>query len=233
MIRSYQVEVALALGGVEDAVVLKDIAYWCNKNGEEHDGRNWMFKSITKWKEDFPEFQGRIDKILRRLEAGGWVLTGTYNKHPFDRTKWYAVSDKCISLFGQMQDSEEENSSGQSDTTIQSEKKPSNSIEEILKRNAEIIDHLYSLYPGKTDTKEGVRSTGKCSKDKHRLAALLRDHTPEQIERSITKYIEEQGGRYLKNFSTFLNNLPEYEEDLPLPSTREERVRVLGYQSLE
>ena len=65
---------------------------------------------------------------------------------------------------------------------------------------------------------------GKCSKDKYRIASLLRDHTPEQIKRSITKYVEEQGGEYLKNFSTFLNNIPEYEDDMVLPLPVGERV---------
>ncbi len=79
----------------------------------------------------------------------------------------------------------------------------------------EIIERLYKLYPGKTITPRGTRSTGKCAKDKARLATLLKTHTPEQIENSIKKYLEECGGYYLKNFSTFLNNLPEYEEERP------------------
>lgn len=75
-------------------------------------------------------------------------------------------------------------------------------------------ERLYRLYPAKTQSGErGVRSTGKCAKDKQRLMTLLKTHTEEQIERAITNYVTEQHGEYLKNFSTFLNNLPESEDD--------------------
>ena len=226
MIRLYNTDVAISVGSIEEAVVLRDVAHWCKKNqdaGEaEQDGRFWMFKSAAQWKEDFPELKGRVEKILHRLVKEGWLVAATQEKDLFGDTKRYAVSDKCVSQLGQMILAEEEN-----------DVKSSASAEQILEKNADTINRLYSLYPGKTETRDGVRSTGKCSKDKKRLASLLRDHTPEQIERSITKYIEEQGGKYLKNFSTFLNNLPEYEEDSLQPSTRDERVRELGYQSLE
>ena len=93
-----------------------------------------------------------------------------------------------------------------------------------------MIDRLYALYPSKSESGDrGVRSTGKCSKDKQRLANLLRTYTPEQIERSIRLYVEETGGRFLKNFSTFLNNMPEYEDDAVQP-TFEDELRAKGYQ---
>ena len=222
MIHSYDVDVALAVGGVPEAVVLKEIAYWCRKNrengNEEQDGRYWMYKSIAQWKEDFPEYKGSINHILGRLKKGGWIVTGVYNRHSYDRTKWYALSDSSISLFAKIELTEEENGTSQTSTTIPSGKTSGKTTEEILKKNAEVIDRLYAIYPGKSETRDGMRSTGKCSKDKHRLAILLRTHTPEQIERTIRNYIEEQGGKYLKNFSTFLNNFPEDEGgDTALP----------------
>ena len=235
MTHSYNVEIALAVGGAPEAVVLKEIAYWCSKNREngheEQEGRYWMYKSLAQWKEDFPEYRGNIGNILSRLEKGGWVVTGVYNKKSFDRTKWYALSDSSISLFDKIDWTEEENGTRQTVKPIPSGKTSGKTVEEILKKNAEVIDRLYALYPGKSETREGPRSTGKCSKDKRRIAALLRDHTPEQLERIIKKYVEEQGGKYLKNFSTFLNNLPEDEEEQAAPPTREERARALGYQT--
>lgn len=75
--------------------------------------------------------------------------------------------------------------------------------------DADIVERIYKLYPTTTETKEGKRSTGKSAKDRTRIRALLKTHMPEQIESVINKYVEEQGGKYLKNFSTFLNNFPE------------------------
>lgn len=31
-----------------------------------------------------------------------WILTGNYNKQPFDQTRWYALTDKAYALFGQV-----------------------------------------------------------------------------------------------------------------------------------
>ena len=90
---------------------------------------------------------------------------------------------------------------------------------------AAIIDRLYKLYPTKT-LRDGIEvSTGKCSKDKVRLRNLLKKKSAEEIEAGITNYVAEKGGRYLKNFATFLNNFPEREDvettetdDMPMPS---------------
>lgn len=87
------------------------------------------------------------------------------------------------------------------------------------------IDRLYKLYPTKT-LRDGIEvSTGKCSKDKVRLRNLLKKKSAEEIEAGITNYVAEKGGRYLKNFATFLNNFPEREDvetavvdDMPMPS---------------
>ena len=229
MTRSYDVDIALKLGGVAEAVVLREIAFWCDKNAakglNQHDGRTWTYNTQKQWQEKFPEFKN-IRAVLKSLEDGGWIVSGVYNKIGFDRTKWYALTDNAISMFPQMDLQDSANGFEESSKPIPTEKPISKqSIEEILKKNADAIERLYALYPGKTKSGDrGERSTGKCSKDKHRIAALLRTHTPEQIERSIRKYVEEQGGMYLKNFSTFLNNLPEYGEEEPVIFDVEEQV---------
>lgn len=75
-----------------------------------------------------------------------------------------------------------------------------------------IIDHLYSIYPSKTWRGDREASTGKCSKDKVRLRSLLKKRSAAEIESIIKTYVEECNGSFLKNFSTFLNNLPESDE---------------------
>jgi len=219
MIHSYDVDIALAVGGIPEAIVLKEIAYWCKQNEKKginfHEGKYWTYNSIKSWQTKFPEFNAAGP--LQKLRRDGWVLTEKNSKNPWDHTLSYTLSNKSISLFENIDLSENENRFADTDKSNTSGKTNSKttSIEEILKKNEAEINRLYALYPGKTETGTGPRSTGKCSKDKQRIAALLRTHTIAQIERSITMYLEEQGGRYLKNFSTFLNNLPEYEEESP------------------
>lgn len=91
------------------------------------------------------------------------------------------------------------------------------------------IDRLYKMYPTKT-LRDGIEvSTGKCSKDKVRLRNLLKKKTPEEIEKGIRDYVAEKGGRYLKNFATFLNNFPE-REDLQDASPDSEELPMPAYQ---
>ena len=82
----------------------------------------------------------------------------------------------------------------------------------------EAVERLYKMYPTK-DSERG-QSTGKCSKDKARLRTLLKTKTEEQIAYTIRRYLQESAANrsYIKNFSTFLNNMPEYdnvEEEAP------------------
>lgn len=86
------------------------------------------------------------------------------------------------------------------------EKKPSNDGKE----KKEIADRLYALYPTKCPV--SGRATGKSSKDKEKLVRLLKEHTEQELADIIRRYIKEctEQQSYVKNFSTFLNNLPDY-----------------------
>jgi len=101
--------------------------------------------------------------------------------------------------------------------------------ERVIEIDEATVNRIYSLYPASTETNEGKRSTGKCAKDKRRIETLLKTYSPEQLENAIRKYIEDTGGRYLKNFSTFLNNIPE--DGLAEPTLSfEDNLRAKGYR---
>lgn len=102
--------------------------------------------------------------------------------------------------------------------------------EKVIEIDEATVNRIYAMYPTTTDRGErGVTSTGKCAKDKKRIINLLKTHTPEQLENAIKKYVEDTGGRYLKNFSTFLNNIPEDGLEEPTLSF-EDNLRAKGYK---
>lgn len=76
----------------------------------------------------------------------------------------------------------------------------------------EIIDIIYSLYPSKCPTRNS--STGKCSKDKDKIESILKTKSSHELTGIIEKYVNDctKNKVYMKNFSTFLNNLPDYSE---------------------
>jgi hypothetical protein len=79
---------------------------------------------------------------------------------------------------------------------------------EILKEN---VEFLYSLYPSQCPEKKS--SNGKCEKDKSKLEKLLKTKTLDELQELIQLYVEDCKAhkRYMRNFSTFLNNLPDKE----------------------
>ena len=99
-------EIVMAVGRLEDAVVLSHIAYWVEQNRQQdanfHDGEYWMFNSAVKFHEAFPFWSvDVIKRILRRLKEGGWILVGNYNKRGFDKTQWYTLAEPAKILMGQ------------------------------------------------------------------------------------------------------------------------------------
>ena len=79
------------------------------------------------------------------------------------------------------------------------------------------VDRLYKLYPAKCPI--SGRSTGKSAKDKEKLTRLLRKKTEDELAGTIKHYIDDctKSRTYFKNFSTFLNNLPDYGDEAPRP----------------
>lgn len=74
----------------------------------------------------------------------------------------------------------------------------------------ESVNRLYAIYPTKCPV--SGRPTGKSSKDKKKLETLLKKRSEEELAGIIEKYLSECVAHqsYIKNFSTFLNNLPDY-----------------------
>jgi hypothetical protein len=73
------------------------------------------------------------------------------------------------------------------------------------------VDKVYNAYPARDPSTE--RGTGKTTKDKTRIAKLLTqgNYTADSLIKIIYKYIDEcrTGNTYMKNFCTFLNNIPD------------------------
>lgn len=127
------------------------------------------------------------------------------------------------------------NTASNTPTFIYSEDNTDNAIAPAPARESveEVVDRLYALYPSSTVRSGGKCSTGKCAKDKQRLTTLLKTHTEEQVKKVIERYVKEQNGQYLKNFSTFLNNFPEYTEEEPIQRKDPTAADVLGPEYVE
>ncbi len=115
MNHSFNVEIATKYGMVE-AVLLEHLNFWISKNKANeinfYDGNYWTYNSTKAFADLFPYIsQKAISKALHHLEEEEIIILGNYNKNVYDRTTWYAITEKGNSILqnGQMDLSKTEN----------------------------------------------------------------------------------------------------------------------------
>lgn len=115
MIHSFDIDIA-AEYGVNAAIILNNMYFWVEKNRANetnfYDGRYWTYNSVKAFSRLFPYLTSKaISAALKKLIEGGVLVTGNYNKSSYDRTLWYAITEKGYSIIQKrkMEDSEKEN----------------------------------------------------------------------------------------------------------------------------
>jgi hypothetical protein len=91
---SFDPEVAAKVG-LNAAVIFQNIVWWAEKNAANnkhfHDGLWWTYNSVSAFADLFPYLTGKqIRTALTKLEDDGFLVSGSFNKSAYDRTKWYA-----------------------------------------------------------------------------------------------------------------------------------------------
>lgn len=103
MHHSFEVEIA-ANHGVNVAIFLNHISFWIQKNmannKHNHEGRFWTYNSQEAFKEIFPywtrqKLRTTIDYCLKN----NLIIKGNFNETKYDRTTWYALTDRGLNLF--------------------------------------------------------------------------------------------------------------------------------------
>ena len=96
--------------GVNCAVILQNIWHWIRKNEANgvnfYDGDTWTYNSTKAFSSLFPYLSAKqIETALKKLREEGIIKTGNYNAVKYDRTLWYAITEKgkSILLAGEME----------------------------------------------------------------------------------------------------------------------------------
>ena len=102
MEHSFNIELAKEYGILE-AILLKNIWFWIEKNRANeknfYDGTYWTYNSTRAFNELFPyASESSIKRALKSLQEKGIIKTGNYNKIAYDRTLWYATTEKGKSI---------------------------------------------------------------------------------------------------------------------------------------
>lgn len=90
--------------GINIAIFLRDIYHWCetNRNNDENffEGRWWTYQTMRGLCLRHPYWsKNQVEYIIKACKEKGLLLSGHFGEDKFDRTCWYALTDKGISLF--------------------------------------------------------------------------------------------------------------------------------------
>lgn len=89
--------------GVQNAVVLQHVAFWVRLNETNHsnevNGKHWTYNSVKGFSDYFSFLTERqIRHSLDTLVSDGYLEVGVFNKNPYDRTRWFTLTDKAREL---------------------------------------------------------------------------------------------------------------------------------------
>ena len=89
--------------GILEAIILNHLFFWIEKNRANgtnfRDGYYWTYNSTKALSKLFPYASARkIGYAIKHLIDEGLIQTGNYNEVGFDRTLWYAFTEKGESI---------------------------------------------------------------------------------------------------------------------------------------
>lgn len=200
------------LYGVNCAVIFQNIWHWIRKNEANgtnfYDGYYWTYNSTRAFKELFPYLsQKQIETALRKLRDENILITGNYNEVKYDRTLWYAITEKGKAILhsGEMEttfNGNENSPQGEPipdiNTNINTDKKPD-------------IKYIVDFLNSKAGT--AYRPTSKATRS-HITARIAEGYTVKDFCEVIAKKCDEWKGtdmeKYLRPETLFGSKFENY-----------------------
>lgn len=89
--------------GVNAAILFYNLRHWVAKNAanEKHfyDGKYWTYNSVQAFEKLFSYMSKKQIRVaLEKLKESDLIETGNFNEVKYDRTLWYAITKKGLSL---------------------------------------------------------------------------------------------------------------------------------------
>jgi hypothetical protein len=91
------------------AAFIHNLAMWIEKNAANnkhfYDGHYWTYNSLEAFLKLFPYLtKDELRTIIKNAVDKGYIIKGNYNKNPYDRTMWYALTEKSIKHYKNLQE---------------------------------------------------------------------------------------------------------------------------------
>lgn len=207
MQHSFDVDIAKEYG-VPEAIILCHFQFWIAKNQANgvnfHDGEYWTYNSMKAFTELFPYLsRKRIEKALNHLRDEGIIQTGNYNQSTYDRTLWYAFTQKgkCILLKREMDDAEKGNGFTDSGKCIYTDIDHIENTDKKPYTTESEFEMVWALYPRKEGKKTAFAAYQRARKNGTSFETI-RDGIKAYAEKVKRERTEP---RYIKMGQTFFN----------------------------
>ena len=229
MYHSFDTEIA-ELVGINAAIIFGNIAFWIQKNEANkehyHDGCYWTYNSKAAYKTLFPYMtEKQIRVAFQKLIDEGMIKTGCYNEKPFDRTLWYALTEKGNSMLskratpfapeGQPIPDIKPDINNNPPISPQGDK-PEDKTESDPDLNTQRFESFWRMYPKKKDKQNAKKAWDKLKVDGELYNTIMRG----LVLHCKTKEWLKENGDYIPYPSTWLNGR-RWEDEVKTVVTRE------------
>ena len=234
--------------GVNAAIILQNLAYWCehNRANDKHfyDGRYWTYNSMRAFSEIF-DYMGvkQIRNALQKLEEDGAIVTGNFNSNTHDRTMWYSVTDAGFAALAETetcnmpkgQDASCQNGNMQCDETAECIL-PKGQMEVAERANGfrqkgKCID-IYNNYPSTTDRNHIFNhiETGTREDDVNPFGDVDGDRPRfDTVQAYATNNLKAMGARAMEELNAFVETTSEEVVRHAIDNAMDSGVRTWAY----
>ena len=84
--------------GVCGAMIIAQVHFMCYQKANDKAGYRWCYNSYAQWSELLPFSAMTIRRTMKDLELDGVIIAASYNRHGWDKTKWYRVCYEQLDL---------------------------------------------------------------------------------------------------------------------------------------
>lgn len=238
MYHQFDIEHAQELGIVE-AILIQNLAFWIQKNKANNrslkDGRYWTYNSAKAFSELFPYLSvHQVRRALDNLESKGVIIKANYNQAAYDRTSWYAFSDKWILRLRDFHLANLQNGNGKiatpipdSNTDIKTDSNPMPQAKPADKLSK--FNDFWKQYPKKVAKGAAEKAWQKLKLTDDLLTQILSAIEKQKKSFEWTK----DNGAYIPNPATWLNQR-RWEDELSNQShpvnQKQENTQAAGYR---
>tara|TARA_R110002167_G_scaffold365418_1_gene589965 strand:+ start:41 stop:805 length:765 start_codon:yes stop_codon:yes gene_type:complete len=212
---TFNVDLATKVG-LNQAILLNHLFYWHQINSSKKhnikDGSVWTYNTAVEFSKIFPYLTPRqIIYSFGKLKQEGYIISGNYNKAPFDQTKWYSLTEKALELFVNCNLHNVNSNIHNVESNIQSVKSNIQSVDPIPDNNTDnnpdnnttisdddikgkIFFKIVELYPKNRigNRQHGLKKFKKLDINQAKLAAT-----------NLKRYLK-VAGQYVKNLQNYI-----------------------------